>query len=117
MKEVSWKHCECRLILIVYLRVIFITLLFVFSTEPLEEYNGATITLTLPGDTTVYDIEWISMFCILANQNFGDINIPQDPSFYVPPILPAAVPQVTRPGGGGGVRQVLLEPHRYMYIV
>ena len=77
-----------------YLRVTFIPLLYFFSTDPLEEYNGATITLTLPGDTTVYDIEWISMFCILANQNFGDISIPQEPSFYVPPILPAAVPEV-----------------------
>lgn len=57
------------------------------SFEKLGEYNDDTITLTLPGDLTIHDIDWISIYCITYAHDFGNVLIPDnlDVPTYIPP--------------------------------
>ncbi|XP_066292942.1 protein Skeletor, isoforms B/C-like [Branchiostoma lanceolatum] len=59
--------------------------------QRLPRYTGQTITIRLPGDVTVYDIKWLSMWCIRFSANFGEVFIPAD--LNVPP----AVRDITSP--------------------
>lgn len=43
------------------------------------------MTIHLPKDLTVYDIDWFSIYCITATQLFAYINIPD--SLNVPAII------------------------------
>ena len=52
----------------------------------MKPYTGQTIILTLPGTTTVDDIDWISLYCIQATANFGDIKLPES-AYSVPPYM------------------------------
>lgn len=56
-----------------------------FSLEPLRGYNTETITLELPGDLTIFNIDWFSVFDISTQQNLGSIIIPD--GLNVPPSL------------------------------
>ncbi|PRD32306.1 UNVERIFIED_CONTAM: Skeletor [Trichonephila clavipes] len=47
------------------------------SLQKLHGYQGEDIELRLPGDLTVFDIEWFSLYCISYKHNFGDIKIPK----------------------------------------
>ncbi|XP_019624549.1 PREDICTED: protein Skeletor, isoforms B/C-like isoform X1 [Branchiostoma belcheri] len=53
--------------------------------QRLPRYTGQTITIMLPGDVTVYDIKWLSMWCIRFTANFGEVFIPSD--LNVPPLV------------------------------
>ena len=59
-----------------------LTLFFSFSlfssTEPLEAFDDMTLTLTLPPGVTVHTIKWLSIWCDFANENFGEIFMPDD---------------------------------------
>lgn len=55
------------------------------SLEPLRGYQGEDIEIQLPGNLTVYDIEWLSVWCVEYRHNFGHVNIPSD--LDVPPAL------------------------------
>lgn len=57
----------------------------VSSLDPLRKYEGETVTLELPGDTTVFNIDWISIFDLETNQNFGSSLIQS--GLNVPPSL------------------------------
>lgn len=48
-------------------------------------YQGEDIEIQLPGDLTVHDIDWISIWCITFKENFGHVMIPKD--LDVPPAL------------------------------
>jgi Electron transfer DM13 len=48
-----------------------------------NKYESKDITLTLPGDLTVYDIKWLLMWCVIYSEEFGHIDIPKD--LDVPP--------------------------------
>lgn len=50
-----------------------------------HEYNGEDITITLPGASTVYNIEWLSMWCVQSKVEFGHVDIPNSNDLYVPP--------------------------------
>jgi Electron transfer DM13 len=51
----------------------------IHSCEPItNKYESQDITLTLPGDLTVYDINWLSMWCETDSVEFGHIDIPKD---------------------------------------
>lgn len=56
-----------------------------FSLDPLRKYDGETITLELPGDSTIFHIDWISIFDLESNRDFGSILIPD--GLNVPPSL------------------------------
>jgi len=63
------------------------------SYEPITRiYNGEDITIKLPGDLTVYDIKWLSMWSVESSEEFGHVDIPQD--LNVPPYRGARVPSV-----------------------
>lgn len=55
------------------------------KTEPLRRYDTKTLVLTLPGDLTVFDVEWLSVWCKAYGIDFGHIRIPKN--LNVPPSL------------------------------
>ena len=55
------------------------------SLEPLRGYQGEDIEIQLPGSLTVYDIDWLSVWCVEFRHNFGHVFIPKD--LDVPPAL------------------------------
>ena len=63
----SWSPCRC------------------FSLEPLRGYQGEDIEIQLPGNLTVYDIDWLAVWCVQYRHNFGHVRIPKD--LDVPPAL------------------------------
>lgn len=56
-----------------------------FSLDPLRRYKGETITLEIPGDLTIFNIDWFSIFDQDTKQNLGSIIIPD--GLNVPPSL------------------------------
>ncbi|XP_055676424.1 protein Skeletor, isoforms B/C isoform X2 [Lutzomyia longipalpis] len=55
------------------------------SLEPLRGYQGEDIEIQLPGNLTVYDIDWLAVWCVEYRHNFGHVFIPSD--LDVPPAL------------------------------
>jgi Electron transfer DM13 len=55
-----------------------------------RKYNGDDITIKLPGDLTVYDIKWLSMWCVKYSVEFGHVDIPKD--LNVPPYFGKKMP-------------------------
>ncbi|XP_072384339.1 protein Skeletor, isoforms B/C [Diabrotica undecimpunctata] len=55
------------------------------SLDPLRGYQGEDIEIQLPGLLTVYDIDWLAIWCVQYRHNFGHVNIPKD--LDVPPAL------------------------------
>jgi len=53
--------------------------------EPLRAYEGEDIEIVLPGNLTVYDINWLAVWCVEYRHNFGHVLIPRD--LDVPPAL------------------------------
>nr|CAH0099112.1 unnamed protein product [Daphnia galeata] len=51
----------------------------------LRGYQGEDIEIQLPGDLTVHDIDWLSLWCVSFKQNFGHVMIPKN--LDVPPAL------------------------------
>ncbi|KAF4533163.1 hypothetical protein B566_EDAN001705 [Ephemera danica] len=60
-------------------------ILYVFSLEVLRGYQGEDIEIQLPGNRTVYDIDWLAIWCVRYRHNFGHVMIPKD--LDVPPAL------------------------------
>lgn len=52
---------------------------------PLKGYEGVDIEIVLPGNLTVYDIDWLAVWCVQYKHNFGYVVIPDD--LDVPPAL------------------------------
>lgn len=55
------------------------------SLDPLRGYQGEDIEIQLPGNLTVYDIDWLAVWCVQYKHNFGHVFIPKD--LDVPPAL------------------------------
>lgn len=55
------------------------------SLEPLRGYQGEDIEIQLPGNLTVYDIDWLAVWCVQYRHNFGHVFIPKN--LDVPPAL------------------------------
>lgn len=55
------------------------------SLEPLRGYQGEDIEIVLPGNLTVYDINWLAVWCVEYRHNFGHVLIPRE--LDVPPAL------------------------------
>lgn len=60
--------------------------------DPLRKYEGETITLELPGEMTVFEIDWISIFDLETNENFGSVLITD--GLNVPPSLTKIMPLI-----------------------
>lgn len=65
-------------------------LLFYFSLDPIREYKEETITIELPGEKTIFEIDWLSIFDLETNENFGSILIAD--GLNVPPSLIKVIP-------------------------
>jgi hypothetical protein len=55
------------------------------SLDPLRGYQGEDIEIQLPGNLTVYDIDWLAVWCVQYRHNFGHVLIPKD--LDVPPAM------------------------------
>lgn len=55
------------------------------SLDPLRKYEGETVTLELPGDMTIFNIDWLAIFDLDTNTNYGSVLIPD--GLNVPPSL------------------------------
>ena len=54
------------------------------SYGPLKKgYTTQTITIAAPEGTNIADYDWFSVYCVLADENFGSVLIPNNLS--VPP--------------------------------
>lgn len=60
-----------------------------YSLDPLRLYNEETITLELPGDVTIFNIDWLSVYDVASKENLGFVIIPDDPN--VPPSLASVI--------------------------
>jgi hypothetical protein len=58
--------------------------------DALRAYKGETITLELPGDLTIFNIDWFSIFDLETKENLGSIIIPE--GLNVPPSLVKVFP-------------------------
>uniref|UniRef100_A0A182FAN7 DOMON domain-containing protein n=1 Tax=Anopheles albimanus TaxID=7167 RepID=A0A182FAN7_ANOAL len=53
--------------------------------DPIRAYDRETITLELPGDMTIFDIDWFSVYDVESRRDYGSILISDD--LNVPPSL------------------------------
>jgi len=53
--------------------------------EPLRSYSKESVQIELPGELTIFDIDWLSVFDVKTKENFGSVLIPDSPN--VPPSL------------------------------
>ncbi|XP_067006785.2 protein Skeletor, isoforms B/C [Anabrus simplex] len=58
--------------------------------DPLRAYKKETIQLQLPGDLTIFDIDWFSIFDVETKENLGSIVVPD--GLNVPPSLVEVLP-------------------------
>lgn len=57
---------------------------------PLTKYEKKTITLELPGDLTVFTVDWLAIYDIAGDRALGSIIIPEE--LNVPPSLVEVIP-------------------------
>lgn len=55
------------------------------SLDPIRAYKKETITLELPGDITIFDIDWFSIYDVESKENYGSVIVPD--GLNVPPSL------------------------------
>jgi hypothetical protein len=60
------------------------------SLDSIRAYTEETIVLEMPGERTIFEIDWISIFDVEANENFGSILIAD--GLNVPPSLTKIIP-------------------------
>lgn len=60
-------------------------LLYASSLEPIRLYKGEDIVIQLPGDMTVFNVDWLSVFDVKSKSNYGSVIIPD--GLNVPPSL------------------------------
>jgi len=46
------------------------------SSNPLSGYDGVDVELTLPGKLTFNDIDYLSIYCVAFQEDFGHVLIP-----------------------------------------
>lgn len=57
------------------------------SYDVLRGYEGEDIEIQLPDNLTVYDIDYLAIWCVQYRHNFGHVMIPQASELWVPPAL------------------------------
>lgn len=61
-----------------------------YSLDPIRGYDHQTINLTLPGEMTIFDIDWLAIFDLERNEHFGYVII--NDGLNVPPSLAVITP-------------------------
>lgn len=62
-----------------------------FSMDTIREYNNEDIILELPGDMSIFNIDWLSIFDVKTKSNYGSVIIPD--GLNVPPSLVKVIKQ------------------------
>ena len=85
--------------------------------EPLRQYDSKTLVLTLPGDLTVFDVDWISIWCKAFDIDFAHIRIPKNlnvpPSLKMLGVAPQVGHRLLHSRACAPNSNVLTAPHRY----
>lgn len=68
-----------------FIFLILIYSFFFFSLDSLHAYRGEDVIIQLPGDMTIFNINWLSIFDVETASNFGSVIIPKE--LNVPPSL------------------------------
>lgn len=58
--------------------------------DPIRGYKKENVVLQLPGELTIFDIDWFSIFDVESKQNLGSVIVPD--GLNVPPSLVKVVP-------------------------
>jgi hypothetical protein len=48
------------------------------SLKKIHGYTGQDITIRLPDNITIFDIDWFGLYCITYRQNFGHVSVPKN---------------------------------------
>ena len=64
------------------------------ALEPLGAYEGEDIVLELPGNLTIFDIDWLAIYDTVEQENYGSVLIPSHQS--VPPALVSLIKYESR---------------------
>ena len=67
------------------------------SPNPLRRYTGETVVISLPDDKTIYDFDWLGVWCEEFNVDFGHVRIPQHVRVPPSPKMLGIKPEVRRP--------------------
>ena len=73
------------------------------STAPLRQYISETVVITLPDNLTVFDIDYLSVWCKSSSEDFGHVRI-DSAGLNVPPspamlgLNPQQVSSIGTPG-------------------
>lgn len=67
-------------------------LFYANSLDPLRTYSKEDIILQLPGEWTIFEIDWFSIFDVESKQNYGSVIIPD--GLNVPPSLVKVVVRI-----------------------
>ncbi|XP_026274137.1 protein Skeletor, isoforms B/C [Frankliniella occidentalis] len=59
--------------------------------DPIRAYKRETVTLELPGDLTIFDIDWLSIYDVESKENYGSVIVPD--GLNVPPSLVKIIPR------------------------
>ncbi|XP_063984535.1 protein Skeletor, isoforms B/C-like isoform X1 [Diachasmimorpha longicaudata] len=60
--------------------------------DPLRHYKGEDIVIQLPGEMTIHNINWLSVFDVATKSNYGSVVIPE--GLNVPPSLVKVIKHV-----------------------
>ncbi|XP_063238063.1 LOW QUALITY PROTEIN: protein Skeletor, isoforms B/C-like [Bacillus rossius redtenbacheri] len=61
--------------------------------DPIRSYSGEDVTLELPGQLTIFNIDWFSVFDAATKENYASVIIPD--GLNVPPSLVKVFPHTT----------------------
>lgn len=70
--------------------------MFILSLRKIHGYRGQDVTLRLPQNITVFDIDWIALYCITYSENFGHVQIPPRRTLNIPADLTSLASTVRR---------------------
>ena len=62
-------------------------IILLLSTGVLGHYDGVDIELVLPDNLTLYDIDYLSIWCVTYRHDFGHVLIPPPKELYLPPAV------------------------------
>lgn len=65
--------------------IFFFFFMFFISLESIRTYKEEDVIIQLPGDMTVFNIDWLSIFDVKTKTSYGSVIIPD--GLNVPPSL------------------------------
>lgn len=80
------------------------------SAKPLRRYNGETVVISLPQGSTIYDFDWLGVWCSEFQVDFGSTRIPQNIRVPPSPRMLGIEPEVSSDDNKSGKIQITSRP-------